>query len=181
MYYLIHLSFLINSNRLVMKNSSSLYTILVWTFFLLTSGMSAQKPVVSDWMVNVSEGNGAPEISAIDFAPEIAVSGNMVYAVWISELPQGRRLSYRNSTDGGNTWGQIQEIAESSGFDYDRVQTRMYVYGNTVHIAYVVNDGGDRLMYLRSVDGGATFESVRELYFVPQGLEYLKVKGEGGR
>lgn len=59
----------------------------------------------------------------------------------------------------------------------------MYVSGNYVHISYIVKVGlgPSELFYMRSTDGGQTFEAPKVLYSVPQSMTELKVKGDGSR
>lgn len=138
--------------------------LLVWIF--QSSVLFAQNN--SKWIFNISEGQGAPVINEEDFSPEVAVSGNTIHTFWLTHKSQTKQLNYRNSKDGGITWSDKIILADSD-FDVDRRYVRMAVSGKYVHI---VANRGQELWYFRSVDGGTTFESTKQIFTTQYGYLY---------
>ncbi|MBK8700987.1 MAG: T9SS type A sorting domain-containing protein [Saprospiraceae bacterium] len=142
----------------------------------------ATNPPITKWLKNISEGEGAMPSSMDDYAPEIGVSGNLVHFLWMTNNNWAtKQLTYRRSPDGGKTWDVKKLLVDNAGLDDASRYLKMYVNGNYVHIAYIVKEGlgPSELFYLRSVNGGNTFEAPVKLYSVPQSMIELRVKGYG--
>ncbi len=104
-----------------------------------------------------------------DFAHEIVVSGTTVHFLWIADSAYYYKLFYRRSVDNGNTWGERKLLAQGvyPYFATPLTSKRMAVDGQTVHIVYVEHHTEGMVSdvcYLRSTDGGASFESVRPIF-----------------
>lgn len=131
--------------------------------------LRAQQPELSYWTKNISEGQGASGLGFYDFAHEIAVSGNTVHCLWIADSAYYYKLFYRRSVDNGNTWGERKLLAKGvyPYFPTPFTSKRMAVDGETVHIVYIEHHTGGMVSdvyYLRSTDGGASFESARPIF-----------------
>ena len=151
---------------------------------LFPSVSFATNPDVSKWIKNISEGEGASAIGMDDYGPEMAVSGKVIHLLWTNNNNWVTKdLYYRRSADGGTTWETRKLLVSNAGLDDAIRNPKMYVSGNYVHIAYIVKVGvgPSELFYLRSTDGGQTFEAPKVLYSVPQNMTELKVKGDGSR
>ena len=81
-----------------------------------------------------------------------------------------RAVYYRRSTDGGKTWESRKRLFAEPTINVDPLQKHMAVDGNIVHIA-VANSHSTpgwyfAVTYLRSGDGGSTFDAPLTLYSV---------------
>jgi len=100
----------------------------------------------------------------------IAASGNDLYFVWGNTNPSGAITSVkvRRSTDGGGTWLEPQVIIRNetaSMFSGPIVAT----HGDHVYVrvgGYV--SGWRQYFLIRSTDRGVTWDSVRQITFVPR-------------
>ena len=84
--------------------------------------------------------------------PIIAVSGNIVHAVWDDDTNE---IFYKKSTDGGATFGPTINLSNNHG---QSVTPSIAVSGNNVHVVWADNTPGNfDIFYKRSTDGGASF------------------------
>jgi hypothetical protein len=139
---------------------------VVLSIGLLPTAALAVNADLSSWTRNLSEGTTGEGFS--DDAAEVAVSGNTVHAMWLTEDTTAglRRLYYRRSTDGGKTWQARQLLHSDNELILNATYKRMAVDGNNVHIVVSQYDGSwyCNLIYLRSTDGGATFDAPATLF-----------------
>ena len=167
-----------------MRTSGWIFSLsFIFSLFIFSS-IFATTPILTKWIKNISEGEGAPAVGMEDYAPEIAVSGKVIHLLWLTNNNwTTKQLNYRRSTDGGLTWETKKLFLDVAGLDDAARYQRMYVSGNYVHIAYIVKDGlgPSELFYLRSTNGGQSFEAPVKLYSVPQNIIELRVKGDGAR
>lgn len=146
--------------------------LVIGAFLGITFSLSARNADLSWWTVNVSEGLPAEERGVADSYPEIVVENDTVHALWFSRVDDNA-VCYRRSTDGGETWEPIfqfyQNDANLKEIASQPTDRHMAVHGNYVHIAFgAYGDGSTgwfgQFVYLRSTDGGQTFEQPRVLW-----------------
>lgn len=137
-------------------------------------------PTLSNWTLNLSGGDPEGAVGN-DRNQEIAVVGSTVHVMWISNVYEewSRKVMYRRSTDGGKSWEPALVLFKCGsdpwdGIDYNYTYKRMAVDGSTVHIVVnhriTLEDGGHgALTYLRSTDGGQTFDEPKALFTSPTG------------
>ena len=121
----------------------------------------------------------SPAPAKNDDMPEIAVVGSTVHVVWIADDVGGACnlcvIWYRRSRDNGKTWDPRVTIAAADKY----LQTVYYANRmmavdnqNVVHIAWTTsppnNDFDGLVQYVRSKDGGTTWDPVKTLYDVNQ-------------
>jgi hypothetical protein len=148
---------------------------------VLFSGLGeARNPDLSDWTQNLSEGAASSEPGEDDFAPEVVVVGTTVHVMWLTQNGDytGHKLYYRRSLDNGNTWQEEQLLLEHGDMVTSKTYKRMVVIDGTVHIAFGYYAGSwyGVLGYLRSLDNGASFEPLRNLYTAGNAYHVLDVR-----
>jgi len=97
--------------------------------------------------------------------PQIAVSGNIVLAMWTDLVaPNNYNLVYRRSTDGGITFEPVQSLQTGA---FVIVTSQISFNDSTVHVVWTewssVWPYPANVFYRRSTDAGATFEPVMNL------------------
>ncbi len=87
--------------------------------------------------------------------PSIAANGSLVHVVWEDERQGNSEIYYKNSTDGGVTWGADTRLTSSPSDSWNPSVT---VSGVFVHVAwYDFRDGNWEIYYKLSVDGGVSW------------------------
>ena len=87
--------------------------------------------------------------------PSIAVSGSVVHVVWQDNRNGNFEIYYKNSTDGGLTWGSDTRLTNDAAVSSTPV---VAVSASDVHAAWRDSrDGNDEIYYKRSADGGLTW------------------------
>lgn len=80
--------------------------------------------------------------------PSISVSGSMVHLVWVDWLDGNRELYYKNSTDGGLTWGATTRLTNNTAASW---YPSVAVSGSVVHVLWYDNrDGNEEIYYKRN-------------------------------
>ncbi len=97
--------------------------------------------------------------------PQTGSSGNNVYVVWQDNMFGNNRLNYdillKTSTDGGQTFGDVINLSNNSGFSE---HPQIAVNGSNVYVVWADNTSLNRDVYLiSSTDGGETFGNVTNL------------------
>lgn len=130
---------------------------------------SEVKALFSNLVNNISENHAEVNIS---YHRSLA-SGNYIHSVWCetdtTDSGLFKYLAYRRSTDGGKTFdskkhlGLFTKIANPNGTQYVAVD------GQYVHIILLdflpsSDPVANRLLYFRSTDNGATFESPKTIW-----------------
>ncbi len=141
----------------------------VWSIILLTSVVTyATNPPITNNMINLSE--GITQYGIQDQASEMVVDGNTIHTIWIQfEYNNSVKLFYRRSTDLGETWEAPIELYDFlDQINYAGPESRRLAVDNgVVHICIpdydYYNDGTGKLFYIRSTNGGASFEPKVEL------------------
>jgi hypothetical protein len=101
------------------------------------------------------------------FNQEIAVFGENVYVVWLdqAEGDEGQIL-LKVSEDGGATFGGTVKISSNANHE---TFPKISAYKDSVYIAWNVADGepdkrdNEGLSFVRSLDGGTTFDNITKL------------------
>lgn len=124
----------------------------------------------SNWTVNVSEGGMATPSRWADNDPEIAVLESTIHVIWFTvEQPANTyAIYYRRSQDNGKTWApRVRLYAQPQNLLLDGNGTfRKLVVDNNgvVHVAVAIHvTGPGALIYLRSGDGGTTWDAPKTL------------------
>lgn len=93
--------------------------------------------------------------SATNWHPSMAVSGSNVHIVWRDNRDGNQEIYYKNSTDGGLTWGADVRLTINTSFSW---MANIAVYNSFVHIVWQDNrDGNYEIYYKRSPDGGLSW------------------------
>jgi hypothetical protein len=97
---------------------------------------------------------------------EIAVFGDNVYVVWLDQNEDRTNILLRASADGGTTFGRTVSISSNAN---DETFPKIAVYGSSLYIAWnMINEeldqrDNDGLFFVRSSDGGHTFDNTMKL------------------
>ena len=107
--------------------------------------------------------------------------------MWLTDIHLFDQIAiyYKRSLDNGATW-QPKQLLWTGGCNTSYEVKRMVVSGNDVHILVAYNDVGstryDELLYLRSRDGGSTFEAPRTIHTAAQywgiGRTFISADGD---
>ncbi len=82
------------------------------------------------------------------FGPSISVSGSIVHIVWVDWLDGNREIYYKNSIDGGVTWGSNTRLTNNTAVSW---YPSICVSGSVVHVMWYDNrDGNDEIYYKRN-------------------------------
>ena len=67
-----------------MRTSGWIFSLsFIFSLFIFSS-IFATTPILTKWIKNISEGEGAPAVGMEDYAPEIAVSGKVIHLLWLT-------------------------------------------------------------------------------------------------
>lgn len=97
---------------------------------------------------------------------EIAVVGDNVYVIWLDKHEDRTNILLRASADGGETFGRTINISSNAN---DETFPKIAAYGSSVYIAWnMVTEelderGNNGLFFVRSSDGGNTFDNIIKL------------------
>jgi BNR repeat-like domain len=96
-------------------------------------------------------------------SPGIAVGpGDTIHVVWEDETPGNGEVYYKQSTDGGATWGTSKRL--SSTADSSRYPVIAVSGDSRIHVAWHdFTPGHPEIYYKRSTDGGATWNAAKRL------------------
>jgi PKD repeat protein len=137
--------------------------------------VNATTPENSNWIRNISEGEGEPPTGFQDYKPEFYESEGVLHTFWLT-WSSPRTYNYRRSTDGGDTWDEKKTIYTGDDALYHSRYKRMAVSGKYVHL--IVNNNKN-LLYYRSEDNGATFLPVDTIYTTTHWIEDIQIAAEG--
>jgi len=95
--------------------------------------------------------------------PGIAIdAGDSIHVVWSDATPGNADVYYRQSADGGSTWGAVTRLSWTLGSS--QTPAMATGPGNAVHIVWIDDTPGNpEVYYRRSGDGGAAWEAVERL------------------
>ena len=154
-----------------------LMSVVVLAMFVFTDMAKATNPPITNNMFNLSEGD--TEYGLDDRASEMVIDGNTIHTIWIQfEYGNSVKLYYRRSTDLGDTWESPVLLYEFiDKYSAEPELRRLAVDNGVVHIAfpdYDYNDNGTgKLLYIRSTNGGASFETPIEIANSGGGYNYI--------
>jgi hypothetical protein len=92
-----------------------------------------------------------------DQFPSISADGNGIYVFWSSDVLNGE-VYFRRSADGGSTWGDEQQLTNSSG--YSRASDVFVDSQGYIHLVwYDLRNGYSGIYHRQSCDHGVTWTS----------------------
>lgn len=102
-------------------------------------------------MVNLSNNAGSSGF------PDVAASGNNVCVMWSDSDFGNIEIFYRRSTDGGMTFGPIDNLSNNGGFSNFPAIAALE---NSVYVVWQDQDAiteDNEILYRKSTDGGTSF------------------------
>jgi PKD repeat protein len=172
----------------LMSNFRKYYSLLL---VILLSGYQgiANNPKMSNYLTNLSMPVNTEAVD--DVVPEMVIEGNTIHVVWMeNKYGVENPFYYCRSTDLGKTWETPKLIAKLKDGEYARQakSRKLAIDGNNVHIAFCdynySNNGTGRIYYLRSTNGGSSFETVKELASTGGGYQKIygsQIKAKNGK
>ncbi len=117
-----------------------------------------QAPVRAQWEPDIRLTNDAALSNTTpNHTRCITSSGDSVHVVWWDSRDGNDEIYYKNSTDGGTSWGADKRLTNNSAISE---LPSIAVLGSVVHVVWVdLRDGEDEIYYKRSTDGGNNWES----------------------
>ena len=95
--------------------------------------------------------------TAYSYRVSVSLSSSVVHIVWYDFRDGNDEIYYKNSTDGGTSWGTDTRLTNSSGSSY---YPSISVFGSVVHVSWHdTRDGNREIYYKRSTDGGVSWSS----------------------
>ncbi|HZB81172.1 MAG TPA: sialidase family protein [Nitrososphaera sp.] len=102
------------------------------------------------------------------FNQEIAVFGDNVYVVWLDQADEGdaTNILLKTSSDGGATFGSTINISSNAN---QETFPKLAAYERSVYLVWNMADdnlderGNGGLFFVRSLDGGNTFDNITKL------------------
>jgi len=107
----------------------------------------------------ISIENVTPPLDNLRLIP----SANNIYVMWHSysnQYPEGHKIFFTRSTDGGSSFGPVKEIADGTSFDVAVSNNNIYV----VSTATSVQNNSLHIFFTQSTDYGKTFKPVDTIY-----------------
>lgn len=91
------------------------------------------------------------------YEPTIVLNGSVVHVFWFSDENGNYEIYYKQSSDGGDTWGSDTRLTNI--FGYSR-EVSAAISGSIIHVVWQDDrDGADyEIYYKRSMDGGLTWD-----------------------
>jgi len=91
--------------------------------------------------------------------PAVASSGSMVHAVWFDSIPGSKASFYRQSGDGGQTWGPVLVIDSTTKF-----WPGLACWDSLVVVSLNEDlSGNTEVFFRRSIDGGITWDPKQQI------------------
>jgi hypothetical protein len=100
-------------------------------------------------VVNLSNNTGLSE------HPQIAVSGNNVYVVWVDNTSGNREIYFVRSTDGGVTYSKITNLSMDTTDSHNQ---EIAAFGDNVYVVWTDNS---KILFRASTNRGATFNDLQ--------------------
>ncbi len=93
---------------------------------------------------------------AFSAGQSIAVSGTDIHVVWNDNRDGNSEIYYKQSIDGGSSWGSDTRLTEDTASSY---QPSISVSGACVQVVWTdLRDGPHEIYYKRSLDGGMSWQ-----------------------
>ncbi len=100
--------------------------------------------------------------STANMKPRAAIWGDTIHLVYVATKPGAIfDIYYMRSIDRGETWSEPINLTINDPDDAN--SPWITCWENKVHVVYQEGPGGDSIMYIRSLDGGNTWENPRIL------------------
>ncbi|MEO0231795.1 MAG: hypothetical protein ABIM29_04565 [candidate division WOR-3 bacterium] len=96
-----------------------------------------------------------------DWSPRAVAWGDTIHLVFKRVHNAGEDIYYMRSIDRGETWSEPINLTINDPDDAN--SPWITCWENKVHVVYQEGPGGDSIMYIRSLDGGNTWENPRML------------------
>lgn len=124
--------------------------------------------------------NDAASQTSINFARSIAADARgRVHVAWADERDGNREIYYQRSIDGGVSWGPPARLTVDSAFSNN---PSIGAQGDALHLAWWdTRNGGHQIYYKRSLNGGATWETDRQVVASPGGGAHPSLAVAGDR
>ena len=127
----------------------------VQVIFIQTQMIHAQN---MSSIVRVNNNKIIDNFLLLNHQPQVTVSGNKVYIVWVSHYTGNDDIYFTRSSDGGATFGNIINLSNDPGDSYN---PHLSIIGNNVYVAWVDGTpgpyGNPDILFRRSVNDGASF------------------------
>jgi len=99
-----------------------------------------------------SSGTRLTNSSGYSDYPSVAVSNSNINIVWSDNRDGNYEIYFKNSLNGGLSWGTDKRLTTQSG---SSIYPSITVQGSTVHVVWEDNrDGNSEIYYKKSTDGG---------------------------
>ncbi|HEY3250984.1 MAG TPA: T9SS type A sorting domain-containing protein [Ignavibacteria bacterium] len=109
--------------------------------------------------------------------PSIAVLGSTLHVVWTDERNRNFDIYYKRSTDDGTNWGPDVRLTNNPSFS---MLPSVTVSTSALHIVWHDNrDGNNEIYYLRSTDGGSSWDTASRLTNSPWESRYASISSSG--
>ena len=104
---------------------------------------------------NISNNTGHSE------DPQIMKSGNNIYVMWLDDSSGSRDVYFKKSSDNGCTFNRTMNLGIEDGGSLD---PKMAISGDNIYIIWEQTPGNNgAVLFTRSTDNGASFETVKNL------------------
>ncbi|HEY5125564.1 MAG TPA: exo-alpha-sialidase [Ignavibacteria bacterium] len=95
--------------------------------------------------------------TAYSYRVSISLSASVVHIVWYDNRDGNYEIYYKNSTDGGTTWGTDTRLTNAI---FESYYPSISASGSVVHVSWHdMRDGNREIYYKRSTDGGTSWGS----------------------
>ncbi len=127
----------------------------VQVIFIQTQMIHAQN---MSSIVRVNNNKIIDNFLLLNHQPQVTVSGNKVYIVWVSHYTGNDDIYFTRSSDGGATFGNIINLSNDPGDSYN---PHLSIVGNNVYVVWVDGTpgpyGNPDILFRASTNGGASF------------------------
>jgi hypothetical protein len=107
----------------------------------------------------------------------VAINGSTVHVAWTDSRNGSTEIYYKQSADGGLTWGTDTRLTDDGGESHD---ASLAVTGSNIHVAWRDNrSNGFNIWYKSSTDGGLTWGNDVQLTDDPANSIYPAIAASG--